>query len=425
MTATDFLERAKRPRITQADTLASHLANVRPAQRGDYRYTADAPCHISKNPGHGNSFHFGDAPRGGITLSCWHCGSGTEVVARIEDALGCGIQVRWPNGELRFKYKAQQEQRPVHPTARPPAPKEANGLVFHATVRPGPYTLADLQQEAVWFAGANKRAWQHGKNPVRGFRHSLPPGNGDVRVARYGGKADWKRPDGVTVEIQVYPWMTRPELLERIAARSADSGLYPCMSLAGNADTPNPTDVVIVDFDYSPDSDTDGAGRAFRDNLKTALVYAGAPIFTSTSRNGFHGLARMDPDWVEGNRAAGCATRWPINPKEKVGNSAVAEVFPAGHRRHVVIKFERALKDYPLDTPIPVLDLAYFEAMIQRAAGLLPDAGVPAPPISEYTGLPGVCRKCCGLRVDRNDAGYCKPCDQGLLPTWLRPNEEE
>ena len=89
-----FAERARWPRISTAATLSYYLRNVQAKSRGGYQYTSDAPCHESKNPGNGDSFHFGDATGGGLRISCWSCGSGSTMVERLEDQFGRGLQVR-------------------------------------------------------------------------------------------------------------------------------------------------------------------------------------------------------------------------------------------------------------------------------------------------------------------------------------------
>ena len=81
----DLKDRARRPRIRTAAELAARLDNVRPLVRGQYQFTADAPCHTTKNPGHGDSFHFRYAPGDGIVIDSWNECTGREMAERIED----------------------------------------------------------------------------------------------------------------------------------------------------------------------------------------------------------------------------------------------------------------------------------------------------------------------------------------------------
>ena len=357
---TSFAERSRWPRISTAATLSHYLQNVCLKTRGDYQYSADAPCHESKNPGRGDSFHFGDAPGGGLRISCWSCGAGAKMVERIEDGIGRALQVRWPNGSLRYRSNAREIQQLSPATIRGP---RASAVVFHASPREGTYTLADLCAEEIWIVGVGKKPWQHEVDGKWcGYRHSLRPRDGGVERARYGGEAIWQPPGGEPVPLNVYPWRSRDRISEQIRVRGPyGHNVRICLSLAGEPGCPHPTDVVIIDLDYSPAADTNNLGAAFRLNLREAFTGLGVPVYGSSSGNGFHAILRMTPDWVEKNRTEGAPTRYPQERNLKVGQSAVAEIFPAGAKRQVVIRFDRPIRS------------------------ALPDSGTRLPLLSEQT----------------------------------------
>ena len=152
-----YKERARRPRIRNAAEFADLLDNVRAAPRGQYDYTADAPCHTSKNPGYGNSFHFGDAPGGGIVMGCWSGCLGNEMAARIEDRLGISLLVRWPNGSLRYRDASAPDltrRRHRPPKLFEPDNVDSSGrssVRFHATAGPDIVTLQDVKRTEIWF----------------------------------------------------------------------------------------------------------------------------------------------------------------------------------------------------------------------------------------------------------------------------------
>ena len=374
MATTGWKERARRPRIATASDLARSLTNVRDHSRPPYQFTADAPCHGSKNPGAGDSFHFGDHPQGGLVLGCWQCKGGADMVQRIEDLWGVGIQVRWPNGRLRYTFGAQ-EQLYAPPYALPgdtPPPighkRDSSSVRYHATAGPTRFTLQDLKDAPVWFAGKGKAAWQHEvKGKAYGFRHSLAPEDGGMAVARFGGEGQWNRPDGARVPIMVYPWMPLADLEGRIARRPDADHLRPCLSLAGTPELPHPLDVLVIDLDYAPSEDTQGRGNRFRAQLRAQLSGAGAPMFSSSSGNGWHALVRMDDAFLETARIDGTDSRFPLDRKLKIGNSAVAEIFPAGARRHVVIRWGHPLANGRPECTIPVVSRDFLMEQLERA----------------------------------------------------------
>ena len=102
---TAFREKATRwPRIATAGELIPLLRGVRrSAAWKDYQWTAEPPCHSSKS---GASLSFGDAAGGGLVIHCWACGGGSGWLDDLEERLGVALQVRYANGELRYRELA-------------------------------------------------------------------------------------------------------------------------------------------------------------------------------------------------------------------------------------------------------------------------------------------------------------------------------
>ncbi len=153
--------------------------------------------------------------------------------------------------------------------------------------------------------------------------------------------------------LNVYPRMALMALEERIARRPKDNDLRPCLALSGDAEHPHPLDILIIDLDYTPEADKDGVGRVFRDSLAATLKEAGAPMFSSTSGNSWHAILRMDADFVRLAREDGVEDRHPGKSEKKIGGCAVAEIFPAGAKRHVALRLGNPLDNSEEGLPIP------------------------------------------------------------------------
>ena len=369
----DFGERSRRPRISTMAELAARLDNVRPYQRDPYTYQADAPCHQSKRPGLGDSFHFGQGKVAGLYLGCWSCGSGSDMVERIEDRFGVGIQVEWPNQNLRFKDKGV--------AAGPAAPRPSQPLQrlsqirYHATPGPDVVTLQDLKDAKIWIAGwSEKKPWQQTRrgNPWA-FRQSLAPQDGDLVVARFGGDGTQRLQGGGSMPIRVMPWSDLADIEDRIARQPNPTGIYPCLALSGSADYPHPTDCLIIDLDYKPDADT-GAGRLFRAAMAQAMREAGAPMFASTSGTGWHAVLRMSPDYLLTVKHLGAVVRYPAREAENIGGSAFAEIFPAGTRRLILLRLGNPMANTDPTQFIPRVSWGWLKHTLQTARRLAESA---------------------------------------------------
>ena len=239
----------------------------------------------------------------------------------------------------------------------------------YGTECPAGFTLGDLLAQPVFFAGRGKVSFQRFQDGChRGFRHSLKDVDGGLQVARFGGWGWWTKPQTKErVKIQVWPWLSWDALMARISVRS-EPDLLPCMALSGEEGLPSPLDIVGIDFDFHPELDEEGAGQRFRDALRAAFVDAGCPVFTSSSRNGFHALGRMDPGWLEANRKTRHGEdRYPAE-RSLTHSGAVVEIFPAGVKRHLVVRLERAVANAGQEVVLPVFTRAWLDDLIHREA---------------------------------------------------------
>ena len=292
----------------------------------------------------------------------------------------------WQSGPAR----SSSRRAPTPPDLARMAQRQKS---FRGTVRKGPYTVADLKAESIWFVHSGKAPYQdHIEGGRAGYRQSLAPERGDVARARYGGEITWEDRRGVSHRFLVYPhrpYQRITDLIPRFPTRPGQR-IFPSISLAGNASHPHPTDLVIVDFDLKPaECDETGQAVAFRDQVKTAAIDKGALVCLSTSGNGFHAVFRMVPVWVHTNRARGTETRYPKNRKEKIGGGASIDIFPAGFRYHVALKLENAITDASPDAVIPYIGEtelwrmleAAMKAARQTTAEPAPEPATPAHPI--------------------------------------------
>ena len=230
----------------------------------DYTRRANPPCHTSSS---GLSFQYGDDPGhpGAVVIGCWNPGcQGPGWVDRIEDALGAAIQVwrtkengcgdyryrLWSGGGVSAPAPGPRARKPVPPLAwvpLPATPQEVDG-----------FTLADLWASPVFFVGGGKTkhavTWKDEGGETSGYRHSQQAADGGVRVARFGG---------IAKGVRIHPWMSYEDIQGVIhhSDSRAWEGRHPCLSLSGDAATPWPLDVGVIDADYKPDKDPEGWGR--------------------------------------------------------------------------------------------------------------------------------------------------------------------
>ena len=237
---------------------------------------------------------------------------------------------------------------------------------YHGTVREGAYTVSDLMNEPIWFVQGDKHPYQDRiPGGFAGYRQSLAEKRGGIVKSRYGGEIVWHDPNGVAHRFLVYPHRNHPDIMAMIPKlpNRHRARLAPSISLAGNAEYKHPTDLVVVDFDYKPEEDETGEGAAFRDRTKAAALDRGAPVYKSSSGNGFHAIFRMPPDWVRTSMKRGTERRMPKNRKETV-SGAVAEIFPAGYRKHVVLKLGNGAGNNRPDCEIPYISEAELWRML-------------------------------------------------------------
>ena len=384
----------QKPLITDAAGLAPYLRNVRRLGYHGYDWSADPPCHASSS-GMASSFHFGDAEGGGVKIGCWAGCQGPGFVKRIEEALGIRLQVN-VNGQL-----THQSYRPgIRPSVRSPRPVAPKPPVLEYMVLPaipaeGPITLEEWFAFPIWFGGAGNKGsrkhvatWQQ-NGETRTFRHSKPPEEGGVKLARYGGRL----PDGQ----QVQPWDSF-EAIEALIAETRElreSERRPCVSFAGDDDTHYPKPIGCVDADFKPDKDPDGIGAAFTAHVRQALIDAGCPMYSSTSGNGFHAIWRLEP-WQDGKLRApvndGRRFRaWPSNATN-LFHGARVEVFAPGDKRLVALWRYRPIANCEPGQVIPVLTYRKIEAILQ-AAREAARGEVPEPPVVKEAPAPELCRK--------------------------------
>ena len=424
-----FAQRSRLPRISTAATLAQCLENVQPLGRYPYTYSADAPCHTSHVPGHGDSFQFGDAVDidgnfiGGLSLDCWGCikgeggpGAARGMVERIEDRLGRGLQVRWPAwddavadddaddndnertdepGPLRYKYGALEipGHRPPPRPAGAATRRKVSRIRRFGTQGPDTLTLKDLQEMKVWAVGRGaKKPWQQKSTAGRPpwcFRQSLAAKDGGMVVARFGGdgmqtlKVPAWAPPGTKpkrIPVRVIAWENLEVTTAWVNHRPHIAGILPVLSLGGDEDNHSPLDTMIIDLDYHPDLDVDGVGRAFRDALAETLAQAGAPLFASSSGNGFHCVVREDADFLREVAVTGTEVRYPRNGDPDIGGAAVVEMFPAGMKRLVLLRREKPMFNTDPDTAIPVVSRDWLRRAILDARSVAEGKTATAPP---------------------------------------------
>lgn len=325
-----------RPLIKTADELAPHLSGVVREPYGQYEYIADPPCHQSKS---GRSFQFGDNPGGGVAMGCWGGCQGAGFVRRIEDALSVRIQIQLPDGSLTYTggvfsssvdWRKEQMARPkyqapasVAGTAPRRDDREVLGPGVHATALEGGFGVQSLMSLPVWFPVEGKKAyrWKY-RGQWKGFAQSEKAEDGGVALARNGGmlrKQGW-------APVELKAWRTHEALAEQMSKSAAE--LRAALSQAGDAGSPCPHDVMIVDLDVH--TDIPGA-TDWRDAVIATFQAAGCPAFRSGGGRGAHILLRLTAEEIERQKRGRPAGyyRWPAQGEV---DGAHADLYPPGRR---------------------------------------------------------------------------------------------
>ena len=123
--------------------------------------------------------------------------------------------------------------------------------------------------------------------------------------------------------------------------------------MAGDVDTLSDLDWLVLDIDFKPEGRAmSHFGAGYRDRLLMAAKAAGCPIFSSTSGNGAHILARLaaSADGVD----LGRSMTLPAAGDPALTGLTVDRFLP-GAKALVCLRFERPISDITPDVPVPVL----------------------------------------------------------------------
>ena len=337
---TSFTEKAKSwPRVTTADELAEHLEGVRPYRYKDYDWTANPPCHASAS---GTSFHFGDHPDGGITLGCWAPGcAGAGYYDRVEDALGVAIQIRKPNGELRYggrlrggKRRRQQNEHPTRPI-----------VVYDDELQ----TLGDLYEAPYWFVGDGKKGavWTNAKGKRVAMRQSANGGK-DLHQCRYGARK-YPAKQGSGKPARLMSWISYLDIAAGInSSRELErKGCRPCFALSASESVPCNHRLIILDLDYKPVDDEEGIGLKIGRSIISRVTGLNILFFASPSGKGAHLIMRH-------NLPAGTELRrsYPKVPR----HGAHVDIFASGDLRLVAWRVDSREDAGDDATPLPVVN---------------------------------------------------------------------
>ena len=294
----DFATKARTwQRISSSGELASRLGNVQPQLWRGYQYAADPPCHSSDGR---SSFLFGDAPGGGITLTCWACldkGSNwNDWIDRIEERLGVAIQVRYSSGNYRYRVNAIEAAGHV-PVASVQRQVVNDGLMVEFQ----DYLMVrDMLALPIWFPGIGKKGWTvRVKGETCGWRQSKDDAEGGLALARFGGSSVEGK---LNRRITIKPWVTYQYCVNicEWAAKAGYEGVRPVLGMGGSKDTPAPHSLFILDVDYKPSKDLEGEGLRHRDALQARYASAGLSLYHSNSGNGFHAVGQISGEGLYG-----------------------------------------------------------------------------------------------------------------------------
>ena len=336
---TDFAYKAKHwPRISTLAELLARLDVVRPKAWEGYSYTANPPCHESDSKA---SLSVGESERGGLLVKCW----GGCDLDRIEESLGVALQIRYHDGNLR--YREAGAPRPA--AAPPPKPPPSREPIYDVR----PFGLSDVRAAKIWLAvkqGKPPKPWTGTIGGVTyGFRQSLA----NLELARHGGEYV----DSKDVRMTLLPhdsYVKVQGIIRRIEDKTG-ARCVPAISLAASEAVRYPFPLAVVDCDYRPADDQDGSGAAYRSGLYRRAVRCGLPVYGSSGGNGFHILARAH--WgpnqgykadKNGNRTAYRQERW-----KPPGTQGIAvDVFLPGGRHSLTLRLDKALSEPDGDLPL-------------------------------------------------------------------------
>lgn len=329
---TDFGHKAKHwPRISTLPELLARLDVVRPKAWEGYAYTANPPCHESDSKA---SLSVGQSERGGLLVKCW----GGCDLDRIEESLGVALQVRYRDGNLR--YREAGAPRPASPPPQRPPPSREPIYDVRS------FSLSDLRDAKIWLAvkqGKPPKPWTGTIGGVTyGFRQSL----GNLELARYGG--EYVDSKDVRMTLLPHDSYDRVQAIIKRIADTTGGRCVPAISLAASDTVRYPFPLAVVDCDYRPDDDQDGSGRRYRNSLYQRACRAGLPIYASSGGNGFHVLARAH--WgsnqgyktdQNGNKSAYRQDRW----KPPGTHGVAVDVFLPGGRHSLTLRLDKALSE--------------------------------------------------------------------------------
>ena len=340
----DFRHKATAwPRVSTLAQLLPLLDNVQQRRWRDYSYIANPPCHASDSK---ESLSVGEAEDGGLRIRCW----GECKIDAIEDALGVALQVRYQDGNLR--YRERNGGTPPPRRSKPPLSREP---IFQVR----PFGIADLKGANIWLALKKVKPWTGRLDGITyGYRHSLS----NLELARYGGDYISKDKDGVEQRIRLLPHRSY-DYVGQVIRRIAEKTKVECrraISMAASEAVRYPFPLVALDCDYHPDDDRDGSGRAYRDALQRRCVAAGLSVYRSSGGNGFHAVAGVNSASrnYDAYQQEFRQTRW-----QPPGTQGIAvDVFLPGARHSLTLRLDLPIAE--VDGELPLLSLTELNGLM-------------------------------------------------------------
>lgn len=361
----DFKTKAEEwPRVSTAAELASLLQNVRRYHWRDYQYSADPPCPNAETPG---SLIFGDAPGGGLVVTCWGCGSG--FIDELEESLKYALQVRYQDGRLRFRANSGGEW--TAPVQRSHPYQQSELTLLNASLPQAGFTVRDFAELQCWFVGQGKKGHSKIWRGRRfGWRQSKPAEEGGIALARFGGDCREKW-GGKYVPVEIRPWASYSAVCEsiKVLERLGSKGIAPVFGMGGDANTPAPHALIIVDVDYKPSKDADGKGKEYRDSLLSRFTDAGWAIYSSTSGNGYHAIAQLSVESFsevsyEGRAVTKIGVWEPFGKGSQSETGVALDLFFPGAPFLVAVKLDKPLANASADHILPIVTATEINALV-------------------------------------------------------------